>query len=51
MPNNMTTTVIAEAGSCGDASLAKMENMITLAASVGATAVKFQWTSSAKKMA
>jgi sialic acid synthase SpsE len=47
----MTTTLIAEAGSCGDASLAKMEDLITVAASVGATAVKFQWTSSAKKMA
>lgn len=50
MPTNSQTYLIAEAGSCGDASLAKMEKLITIAASVGATAVKFQWTSSAKKM-
>jgi N,N'-diacetyllegionaminate synthase len=45
------TCFIAEAGSCGDASLSKMEELITVAASVGASAVKFQWTSSSRKMA
>ena len=51
MPDDIKTYLIAEAGSCGDASLSKMEQLITVAASVGAKAVKFQWTSSAKKMA
>ena len=51
MRSDTRTYLIAEAGSCGDASLAKMEKLISVAASVGARAVKFQWTSSAKKMA
>jgi N,N'-diacetyllegionaminate synthase len=50
MPSRKTY-LIAEAGACGDASLSKMEDLITIAASVGASSVKFQWTSSSKKMA
>lgn len=42
--------VVAEAGSCGDGSLGKMQALISVAADVGADAVKFQWTSSARKM-
>ena len=47
----MKTYVIAEAGSCGDGELAKMLAQIKLAATAGASAVKFQWTSDAGAMA
>jgi len=44
-------TIIAEAASCGDGQLHKMNALAITASNVGADAVKFQWTSSATKMA
>lgn len=43
--------VIAEAGACGDANLAKMIRQVNEAAASGANAVKFQWMSNASKVA
>ena len=45
------TYVIAEAGTCGDATPNKMAEQIDRCADAGCDAVKFQWTSSAKEMA
>lgn len=47
----MRTLVIGEAGSCHDGSLEKAIRLVALGASVGADAVKFQWTSSAARLA
>lgn len=47
----MSTYVIAEAGSCGDADLRKMLQQVKAASQAGADAVKFQWTSDGTKMA
>jgi sialic acid synthase SpsE len=47
----MHTYIIAEAGSCGDASLDTMRLQIRYAATAGADAVKFQWTSDGRALA
>ena len=47
----MRTFVIAEAGSTVAGSLPRMLDMIVAASDTGADAIKFQWTSSGKRMA
>jgi N,N'-diacetyllegionaminate synthase len=47
----VSTYVIAEAGSCGDADLGKMLRLVKNAYDAKANAVKFQWTSNGEKMA
>lgn len=47
----MSTFVIAEAGSCHDCSIDKAQHLIELAKEAGADAVKFQYWSSAERLA
>ena len=45
------TYIIAEAGSSGEGDLGRMATLVKVARKAGANAVKFQWTSSATRMA